>query len=422
MSGPGDPPEGTPEGASGGGEDEFRSVVFDESFVRAARIQEFSARERQDEAGRAVRVRHALPGGLARQAVALVLLIVLAFSFAVYMGVRHPYHAHDPASGTELQVTVTPLVPDGPVRAVSPDAPFAGTPAARPDFHSREKGLALPQDVEAVGDFDVDDVTAGYEIVRSFLDDSGLQEQTVTGGDTRAVQKLLEPEQLDLFNGSLSAPVADGVHEATGWLVRFDPDPGDRVELATDDIRVRGTYSADLTTDGRLEVVADHTYVYAIRDAADPDGPVSLFTVRRRMAFHFTHGQLREHRLEVVRSDVTAGPLACAAEVQSYFLPILAGHSAPDTVSGVNPYETAAPPGARCAPLTGVDPTEGTGAAANPGTTAPSATAPAVLDTVTATAAGSPAARPQDQDRIPVSPSPLLTPAGVPRSPASRSL
>src|SRR3954469_22104661 len=102
MSGPGDPPEGTPEGASGGGEDEYRSVVFDESFVRAARIQEFSAREREDDAAHPVRVRHVLPRGLARQAVALILLIVLAFGFAIYMGVRHPYKARDAGTGEQL--------------------------------------------------------------------------------------------------------------------------------------------------------------------------------------------------------------------------------------------------------------------------------------------------------------------------------
>ena len=62
---------------------------------RAARIQEFSARERLDGAARAVRIRHVLPRGLARQAVALILLIVLAFGFAIYMGVRHPYKARD---------------------------------------------------------------------------------------------------------------------------------------------------------------------------------------------------------------------------------------------------------------------------------------------------------------------------------------
>lgn len=61
MAVPGDPPDGTPEGI-GGGEDEFRpdeyrSVVFDEDFVRAARLQEFSAEERMGEHARAVRSR-----------------------------------------------------------------------------------------------------------------------------------------------------------------------------------------------------------------------------------------------------------------------------------------------------------------------------------------------------------------------------
>ncbi|MDR3036349.1 MAG: hypothetical protein LBV78_25185, partial [Kitasatospora sp.] len=69
MGDPREPPGGTPEGGSN--DDEFRSVVFDESFVKAARIQEYSARERQDDATRPVRIRHVLPGGLARQAVAL---------------------------------------------------------------------------------------------------------------------------------------------------------------------------------------------------------------------------------------------------------------------------------------------------------------------------------------------------------------
>ena len=40
-----------------GGEDEYRSVVFDESFVRAARLQEFSAQERIADHAPAVRRR-----------------------------------------------------------------------------------------------------------------------------------------------------------------------------------------------------------------------------------------------------------------------------------------------------------------------------------------------------------------------------
>ncbi|CAM5699369.1 putative protein OS=Streptomyces violarus OX=67380 GN=FHS41_003555 PE=4 SV=1 [Streptomyces violarus] len=90
MGGPGDPPEGTPEGAPGGGEDEYRSVVFDESFVRAARLG-VSAQERISDHAPAVRRVAPLRRGLSRQALVLVLLIVFAFGTALYMGVRHPY-------------------------------------------------------------------------------------------------------------------------------------------------------------------------------------------------------------------------------------------------------------------------------------------------------------------------------------------
>lgn len=57
MTGRGEPPEGPPDNT--GGEDEYRSLVFDESFVRAARLQEFSAQERMGMHARAVR---SLPG------------------------------------------------------------------------------------------------------------------------------------------------------------------------------------------------------------------------------------------------------------------------------------------------------------------------------------------------------------------------
>ncbi|MEY7976781.1 hypothetical protein AB8O53_10710, partial [Streptomyces pilosus] len=85
MGGPSDPPEGTPEGAPGGGEDEYGSVVFDESFVRAARLREYSARERITDHAPAVRRSPPLRrGGLSRQALVLVLLIAVAFGTAVY--------------------------------------------------------------------------------------------------------------------------------------------------------------------------------------------------------------------------------------------------------------------------------------------------------------------------------------------------
>jgi hypothetical protein len=409
MSGPGDPPEGTPEGASGGGEDEYRSVVFDESFVRAARIQEYSARERQDDASHPVRIRHVLPRGLARQAVALILLIVLAFGFAIYMGVRHPYKAHDAGTGEQLRVTVIPLVPGGRVPAVSPAAPFTGTAAA--GYASGVGGLNVPRQLHRIGGYSEGEVSEGYDTAVDFITDSALEEQTVTGGDVREVRALLDPSQIDQFDSSLSDPAADGSREVTGWMVRFDPDPEVRVELAGGNagIRVNGSWTASETGDDHLEIVADHTYVYAIRGSSDPTGAVSLFTVRRKMRFHFDHQELTRHHIEVVQADVAAGPLACSAEVQSYFRPILAGHSAPDAVAGADPYNREHPPGAVCAPLT-----DATGS----GPADPPASPPAAATTAgagaTATAAGSPAAR-----RRPASRSPLLTPQAVPQSPAT---
>src|SRR5690606_34546526 len=110
MGGPSDPPEGTPEGAPGGGEDEYRSVVFDESFVRAARLQEYSAQERITDHAPAVRRRPPRRrSGLSRQALVLVLLIAVAFGTAVYMGVRHPYRTPVADAPAEpLRMTLVP--------------------------------------------------------------------------------------------------------------------------------------------------------------------------------------------------------------------------------------------------------------------------------------------------------------------------
>jgi hypothetical protein len=117
MGGPGNPPEGTPEGAPGGGEDEYRSVVFDESFVRAARIQEFSAHERLSDHAPAVRRRPAARRGLSRQVLILVLLVALAFGTAIYMGIRHPYDTPAAKPTEPLRMTVIPLSPQSAARS-----------------------------------------------------------------------------------------------------------------------------------------------------------------------------------------------------------------------------------------------------------------------------------------------------------------
>src|SRR5882757_5563103 len=292
-NGQGKPPEGAPEGSPGGGDDEYRSVVFDESFVKAARIQEFSARERLDGAARAVRIRRVLPRGLARQATALILLIVLAFGFAIYMGIRHPYKANAPGASQQLRVAVIPLVPTGTVAAVSATAPFDGTPAE--NYPVGLAGLAPPADVQRVGGFAEGEVRQAFATAEEYLADSGVDPLAVTGGDVSKVRDLLDPGQQEQFDASLAKPATDGQHEPTGWLVRFDPAADVRLVGDGAGVRVQGTLDAVGTSDNQLQVTTDHTFVYALSGPGAEDGETSLFTVRRQMTFRFTHQDLQQH-------------------------------------------------------------------------------------------------------------------------------
>lgn len=402
-----------PEGAPGGGDDEYRSVVFDESFVRAARIQEFSARERLDGAARPVRMRHVLPHGLTRHAGTLILLIVLAFGFALYMGVRHPYKEGATGAGEPLRATVIPLAPVGTVAAVSAAAPFGGSDAAR--WRSGPAGIVYPPDVARVGGYAQSEVLEALETVKDYLTASALDVKAVTQGDVSAVRALLAPDQLDQFQDSLATPAPDGQHEATAWLVRFDP--AARITLVGGNARVRGTFTSSQTPDKDLEILSDHTFVYALRG---PGGTaVSLFTVRRQMRFRFDHQDIERQHLRIVQADVAAGPLSCTAEVQSYFRPILAGGRAPGGVIGADPYRRDRPVGAVCTALDIPAPTAALSPQASGTATAAAAAtrpgAPAAAATATATAGAAPAGRA-------ATPGPALPSPDYPLLPPDRTL
>ncbi|MEV0371967.1 hypothetical protein AB0I10_19405 [Streptomyces sp. NPDC050636] len=349
MSGPGDPPEGTPNGASGGGEDEYRSVVFDESFVRAARLQEFSADERLGEHhSPAVKTRHNwLRAGGSRQAILLVLLIVLAFGTAVYMGVRHPYKVPETSRAQPLRSAVVPLAPTGTVPGATPRDLFAHSPAA--DFRIGAAGVNMPA-VQRTEHFSDGQIVSALSIAKDYIVRSSLDPATLTGGSVRPVRLLLDTAQLDQFDRSLAHPDDDGRYAATGWLTRFDPE---RTELADRDVRVDGTLSARESSPDALDVVADYTFVYAVRptkDAlrADPadqaagkvtPGAASLFTVRRELHFRLDRDDLNDHRLEVLQSSLQAGPLACSSKPADALRPLLAGQRAGvDRPSGTDPY------------------------------------------------------------------------------------
>ncbi|MEU0333089.1 hypothetical protein [Streptomyces sp. NPDC006193] len=338
MGGPGDPPEGTPEGGPGGAEDEYRSVVFDESFVRAARLQESSAAERMADHAPAVRRRPPRHRGLARQLMVLVLLIAVAFGTAIYLGFRHPYSSPQVRrSGELVRMSVVPLAPRGRVPgAADAEKLYARSPAAQ--FEVGAEGMPLPA-VRRTAHFSDSQVVTALTTAKDYLVRSSLDPAVLTGREVRPARALLDPGQLDQFDRSFDRPAADGRHAPTGWVVRLDPA---RVRLAGDGIRVRGTLRAAEADAATLEVTADHVFVYALRPAgAAADAPASLFTVRRALTFHFDRDDLRTHQVQLVTSSVQAGPLACAEDSASYLRPLLAGRTAPPGgPAGADPYDT----------------------------------------------------------------------------------
>ncbi|GAB2457165.1 hypothetical protein [Streptomyces incanus] len=342
MAGPADPPGGAPEGTPGGGEDEYRSVVFDETFVQAARLQEFSAQERITDHAPAVRRRPPRRRGLSRQVLALVVLIAVAFGTAIYMGVRHPSRAPGAGAAAEpLRMTVIPLAPEGKVPGTpDPERLYDHSPAAQ--FRIGAEGVPLPA-TRRTAHFSDGQVVTALITAKDYIVRSALDPDVLTGGETRSVRVLLGVDQQDQFDQSFTRPAPDGRHAPTGWLVRFDPS---RAELADRRIRVQGTLQASEADSGTLEVAADHTSVYALRPAgADPGARVSLFTVRRELHFRFDREDLRLHQAQVVASYVQAGPLSCAEDSTGHLRPLLAGGTArKGGPAGTDPYATGGTP------------------------------------------------------------------------------
>ncbi|THA50904.1 hypothetical protein [Streptomyces sp. A1136] len=366
MAVPGDPPHGTPDGMGGGDDDfrpdEYRSVVFDEDFVRAARLQEYSAEERMGEHARAVRSRSlwsggggvghrtGAPGRGARQGMLLVLLIATAFAVAVYMGLRNPYVPTPEGVTQPFGSVVVPLAPTTPVPGGRPADLFAQSPAAQ--YAVGAAGITLPA-LRHTAHFSESQIVSALSIAKDYLVQSSLEPDVLAGAVSRPVRVLLDPGQVAQFDQSMTSPSGDGRHAATGWLVRFDP--GTAVVVDTR-VRVSGTLAFDEVTPDALQVTTDHTFVYAVGPATGSPASAagaSLFTVRRELQLRFDRADLAARRVELVSAYVVAGPQDCAQDPAAGFRPLLAG-AAPTTVGppASDPYATGEP--RRAAGLCGV--------------------------------------------------------------------
>lgn len=358
MAGPGNPPEGTPDDASGGDDeyrDDYRSVVFDESFVKAARLQEFSARERmEDEEHAAVRNRVFAPADAtdeersgtytrssitaSRQGIVLVLLIVLAFGTAIYMGIRNPYQAPPEPPAEPMRNALLPLAPRDAVPGAEPADLFQHSPAAQ--FRAGADGVTLPP-VRRTRHFSESQVLSSLTAAKEYIVTSSLDPSVLTGNSVRDVRIMLDPAQHEQFDQSMDHPRNDGRHSATGWMVRFDPS---KTALADARIRVNGSMTVQEAGPDALEVVADHVFVYAVRATDKGEGEKaaknsSLFTVRREVRFQVDREDLRRQQLSVLQVSMRAGPLPCSADMSDALEPLLAGEKAKDDgAAGTDPY------------------------------------------------------------------------------------
>ena len=342
MSGRQEPPESPPPGDE---DDEFRSVVFDESFVRAARLEELSARERLSDHSRAVRRR---PARAARQHLALVALIVLAFGTALYLGTTRPSPAPAEALPAEpLRVSLMALAPRGTVPGGTPRRLFAHSPAA--SFRVGARGVVLPA-VHRTANFSAPQVLTALTTAMEYVVRTSLDPRVLTGGAVHPVRTLLDPAQHAQFDRSVRRPAADGRHAATGWMVRL---AADRVALAEPRVRVAGTLRFRQVAADALEVTADHVFVYPVRDRRATDAArASLLTVRREVRMRIDEADLRAHRVEVRQVTMQAGPLNCGPGIARALRPLLAGERpATDGAVGTDPYTAGTPTATLCGVL-----------------------------------------------------------------------
>lgn len=342
----------------GGSDDEFRSTVFDESFIRRARLQECSAQERLADHEHPVRPLPPLgrvTGSTAKQVMVLLGLVILAFGTAMYMGLTGPSQEQTATEPRPLRATIVPLVPRETVPGGPAEELFSASQAA--GFGIGADGVELPADVTGTRDFSDHQIRAALTLGKKYVVESSLDSGVLTGGATEPVRDLLVSDQRGRFDRSMRAAAAPGppppdasgqgeglrAPPATAWLVRLDTE---HVALADPGVRVSGTLTVTQQDRDLLEVTADHVFVYAVgpaeRAAGNDQGSgedAALFTVRRQVRLQIEREDLPRQRLSVEHVVMQAGPLPCSAVSADELRPILAGQSVgQDEVTGIDPY------------------------------------------------------------------------------------
>lgn len=201
--------------------------------------------------------------------------------------------------------------------------PFAGSPAAA--YEDGESGIAMPA-ARAMSGLTSTDVEAAFARVKRILVAADLDQATVYLGDTKPLEKALDPEQ------------AKGLASRRVWMTAFAPGS---VVAATPTVKVHGTVTPSAGKDG-LSVATDHNFVYAVHPPQRPDRVVRV-VVRRSVTFTVT----REGggvRVWVSRMGRVAAPAPCSSQ-DGWIRPTFPGDPGGGGSSHTeDPYDLSKPP------------------------------------------------------------------------------
>lgn len=268
--------------------------VFDEDFVRAATFKEppAHARVRADRwqqlelaelQQQAARQNPPLPqpapatrGTVGMRAVVAVVVLV-----AIALGVSQfgrPAGDFPPT---------TPVTPAGGTAAPNADAAFfAGSPAAQ--YAAGADAIVAPA-ARPVGAFSAQAVARAYDVAKQVLVDTNLNPAVFGGATPGRALALMDPETTkdgvalpDWLRGALAHP--DAAHDPTTLISRVRPA---EVAFLGRTVKVHGTMSTSIVTDGSLQVVAHYLFVYPVGKpdhSVQPTRMVADRTVSVRLA------------------------------------------------------------------------------------------------------------------------------------------
>lgn len=249
--------------------------------------------------------------------------------------------------------TGPPAGPPGavPRQEATQRRPFAGSPV---EAWGQGADAIVPPQAAAYAAVGKGRMAAQFLLVKEFLTRTGLDPAVLAGGgDPQAALALVDSRSRDAAGGDLRAALRAGLAHPTAFQ---DPDAvfsrfGPEVRLASPVVKVRGRMTVALGTSlGGARILADYTFVYAVRKAADtgPSPEITRTVVRRTMTVEVPapgYGAGPAGTLLVSSVDSRVANAACGVH-DGFLHPYFEGG---DTAPG-GPTATLAPTGAAVDP------------------------------------------------------------------------